>query len=119
MVDIEELRKQHLETQFDQKEFVLSADNLITAARASGETREEFLDPDNENFQATPAFLCSLASGSTLPIDFPSLGGIPMDGGKAVEIKAPVQPDIKRRVEHSNNLGVKNPSQRWKEAASQ
>ena len=94
MVDIEELRKQHLETQFDQKEFVLSADNLITAARASGETREEFLDPDNENFQATPAFLCSLASGSTLPIDFPSLGGIPMDGGKAVEIKAPVQPDI-------------------------
>ena len=92
MVDIEELRKQHLETQFDQKEFVLSADNLIAAARASGETREEFLDPENEEFQATPAFLCSLASGSTLPIDFPSLGGIPMDGGKLSKLRRQFNP---------------------------
>ena len=78
MVDIEELRKQHLETQFDQKEFVLSAENLITAARASGETREEFLDPENENFNNSCIFM-QPCIGSTLPIDFPSVGDIRME----------------------------------------
>ena len=47
---------------------------------------------DHPEFQAPPAFLCSLASGRHLPIDFPSLGGIPMDGGKAVTIHQPVRP---------------------------
>lgn len=91
MVDIEALREQFLDQDFDSKEFVLDAEKIVTVAQASGETRPEFTDPSHPDFQAPPAFLCSLASGRHLPIDFPSLGGIPMDGGKAVTCHAPVR----------------------------
>jgi acyl dehydratase len=93
MVNIDDLKADFLNTEFDRKDFVLSRDKLVTAATSSGETRPEFTDPEHPDFQATPAFLCSLASGRHLPIDFPSLGGVPMDGGKAVECFAPVRPD--------------------------
>ncbi len=90
MVDIEDLKARFLNQDFDAKEFVLDADKIVTVARASGETRPQFTDPEDPDFQAPPAFLCSLASGRHLPIDFPSLGGIPMDGGKAVTCHAKV-----------------------------
>ena len=85
MVNIDDLKADFLNTEFDSRDFVLSRDNLVTAATSSGETRPEFTDPEHPDFQATPAFLCSLGSGRHLPIDFPALGGVPMDGGKAVE----------------------------------
>jgi hypothetical protein len=91
MVDIAALKKQFLNTDFDSKQFVLEAENIVTVATASGETRPEFTDPNHPDFQAPPAMLCSLASGRHLPIDFPSLGGIPMDGGKAVTCHRPVR----------------------------
>ncbi|MDG1124612.1 MAG: MaoC family dehydratase N-terminal domain-containing protein [Pseudomonadales bacterium] len=91
MVDIEELKKQFLNAEFDSKNFVLDAANLLVVAKTSGETRAQFIDAEHADFQATPAFLCSLASGRHLPIDFPALGGIPMDGGKAVECFAPIR----------------------------
>ena len=91
MVDIEELREQFLNKDFDSKEFNLDPDKMVTVAKASGETRAEFTDPSHPDFQALPAYLCSLASGRHLPIDFPRLGGIPMDGGKAVACHAPVR----------------------------
>jgi len=90
MVDIEELKSKFLNEDFDSKEFRLDPARIVTVAKASGETRPEFTDPDHPEFQAPPAYLCSLASGRHLPIDFPSLGGIPMDGGKAVTIHRPV-----------------------------
>ncbi|MEC7561883.1 MAG: MaoC family dehydratase N-terminal domain-containing protein [Pseudomonadota bacterium] len=93
MVNIDDLKADFLNTEFDSRDFVLSRDNLVTAATSSGETRPEFTDPEHPDFQATPAFLCSLGSGRHLPIDFPALGGVPMDGGKAVEYFAPVRPD--------------------------
>jgi hypothetical protein len=64
----------------------------LTVARTCGETLPEFTDPDHPDFQASPAMLASLAASRHLPIDFPSLGGIPMDGGKAVTVLAPVKP---------------------------
>ncbi len=91
MVDIEDLKSKFLNQDFDAKEFVLDAEKIVTVAKASGETRAEFTDPEHPDFHAPPAFLCSLASGRHLPIDFPSLGGIPMDGGKAITIHAPVR----------------------------
>jgi hypothetical protein len=92
VVDIEELKKQFLNAEFDSKNFELDAEKLLVVAQTSGETRAEFTDTTHADFQATPAFLCSLASGRHLPIDFPSLGGIPMDGGKAVECFKPIRP---------------------------
>ena len=90
MVDLNELKKEFLDEEFDSKEFKLDENKVVTAAVASGETRSCYVDVNDPNFQATPAFLCSMASGRHLPIDFPSIGGLPMDGGKAVTCHAPV-----------------------------
>ena len=79
MVDLDELKGRFLNTEFASRDLQLQAEKLVTAAKASGESRDEFIDPSDENFQATPAYLCSISSGQHLPIDFPSLGGIPMD----------------------------------------
>ncbi len=90
MVDIDELKNDFLNSEFDSKEFVLDSEKVVTAAVASGENRTCFTDTKDSEFQAAPAYLCSLASGRHLPIDFPSIGGLPMDGGKAVTCHAPV-----------------------------
>lgn len=92
MLDIDDLKARFLNLEFDRKDFVIDPENALTVARMSGETRPEFTDPTHPDFQATPAIIASLASGRRLPINFPSLGGIPMDGGKAVTCLAPVKP---------------------------
>jgi hypothetical protein len=91
MLDIDELKARFLNLEFDSTDFVIETDNALTVARMSGETRPEFVDPKHADFQATPAILASLASGRRLPISFPELGGIPMDGGKAVTCLKPVR----------------------------
>jgi hypothetical protein len=91
MLDIEALKARFLNLEFDSKDFVIGEANALTVARMSGETRPEFTDPAHPDFQATPAIIASLASGRRLPIDFPALGGIPMDGGKAVTCLEPVR----------------------------
>lgn len=93
MVDIEELKSRFLNLEFDRSNFQICTENALTVARMSGETRPQFTDPAHPDFQATPAMLASLSSGRHLPIDFPNLGGIPMDGGKAVDCLHPVPTD--------------------------
>jgi acyl dehydratase len=90
MVDIEALKAQFLNLEFDRKDFVLDADKLATVARLTGEPLPQFTDPAHPQFQASPAYIATLAAGRHLPVDFPSLGGIPMDGGKAVTSIRPV-----------------------------
>ncbi len=94
MVDIEELKAQFLHRDFDTREFILEPGKMVTVAQACGEQQPEFTQPQHPDFQASPAFICSLASGRHLPIDFPSLGGIPMDGGKAITCHAPVKAGV-------------------------
>jgi len=91
MLDIDDLKARFLNLEFDSKDFVIDRDNALTVARMTGETLPEFIDPGHTDFQATPAIIASLASGRRLPINFPELGGIPMDGGKAVTSLAPVR----------------------------
>jgi acyl dehydratase len=92
--DIEELKAKFLNLEFDRKDFVLDPEKVATVARMSGETLAQFCDPDHPDFQAPPAFIASLASGRHMPIDFPSLGGTGMDGGKAVTCIKPVRPGV-------------------------
>ena len=88
MVDVEELRERFLNLEYDTKAFEFDARD---AADAAGETLPEFIDPTHENFEVSCAFLASFASGRGVTIDFPSLGGISMDGGKAVTSHEPAR----------------------------
>lgn len=95
MIDVNSLKDQFLGAEFDAREFVLDPGKLVAVARAVGETRPAYLDLDHPDFQATPAFIGSLAAARHLPVDFPALGGIPMDGGKAVFCIGPVRPGVR------------------------
>lgn len=95
MTDIDDLRSKFLDLEFDRTGFVINAEQSATVAKTSGETRSEFIDTTDPNFEACAPILASLASGRRLPIDFPKLGGISMDGGKAVACIKPVRPGIK------------------------
>jgi hypothetical protein len=95
MLDVDDLKARFLNLEFDSIDFVIDRDKALTVARMSGETRPEFVDPSHPDFCATPAMIASLASGRRLPINFPELGGIPMDGGKAVTCLKPVRPGAK------------------------
>lgn len=89
--DIDELKAKYLNLEFDRKDFVLDPEKVVTVARMSGESLPQFCDTGHPDFQASPAFIASLSAGRHLPIDFPKLGGIPMDGGKAVTCIRPVR----------------------------
>ena len=91
MVDVEELKVKFLNLEFDTKTFSFDPGAVAEAAALAGEGRAQFTDPTREDFEVLPAFLASFASGRRLPIDFPSLGGISMDGGKAVTSLQPVR----------------------------
>ncbi|MBJ39187.1 MAG: hypothetical protein CMD83_12100 [Gammaproteobacteria bacterium] len=94
MVDIEELKEKYLDLEFDRTGFVVDAEQSAAVAKASGETRPELTDTSNPEFEVCAPILASLASARRLPVDFPALGGISMDGGKAVQLLAPVRPGI-------------------------
>ncbi len=93
-MEIDELKARYLNLEFDRKDFVLDRDRVATVARMSGESLPWFCDPEHPDFQASPAFIASLAAGRHLPIDFPELGGLPMDGGKAVTCIKPVRAGV-------------------------
>jgi hypothetical protein len=92
--DIQDLRERFLDLEFDRTGFVIEAAQTANVAKAYGETRPEFTDVSHADFQVCLPILASLASARQLPIDFPALGGISMDGGKAVHSNAPVRPDV-------------------------
>lgn len=95
IIDIDELKAKFLNLEFDTKEFELDGQKLQAVAQMCGETLPQYCDPEHADFQALPSFIASLAAGRHLPIDFPRLGGIPMDGGKAVTCHAPVRANTK------------------------
>tara|TARA_A100001037_G_scaffold298589_1_gene322591 strand:- start:675 stop:1118 length:444 start_codon:yes stop_codon:yes gene_type:complete len=94
LIDVDELKEKFLNFDFDIKEFNLQAGPAALVAEVSGEIRESFLDINHPDFSIHPAFIGSLSAGRHLPIDFPNLGGIPMDGGKCVTIHQLVRPGV-------------------------
>jgi len=90
MVDVDELKARYLNLEFARSAFVIDAGSSAVLARLSGEVRPEYTDVSHPAFEVFPAYLASMSAGRHLPIDFPSLGGVPVDGGKAVTSIAPV-----------------------------
>ncbi len=89
--DIEELREQFLNRDFDEKTFYIDPDVTREYARLCGETADRYLDPVHPEFQAPPTYVASLSGRRALPPDFPRFG-FGMDAGKGVECFEPIRP---------------------------
>ena len=82
MVDLDELKKDFLNEEFDSKEFQLDADKVVTAALASGETRSCFVDTDDQTFRRHPPSCVAWHLAGTYPSTFQKLAGYPWTAGK-------------------------------------
>ena len=89
--DIEAAREKFLNQDFDEKTFYIDPKITIEYARLCGETASRFLDENDPDFQAPPTYVASLSGRRSLPKDFPRFG-LGMDGGKGVEVLAPIRP---------------------------
>ena len=94
LVSTEELKAQFANVVFDETSITLDPERLLKIAAGIGEQRAEYTDSEHPEFQATHTALGAIVARRMLPVDFPKLGGIPMDGGKSVNIHAPVRPDV-------------------------
>ena len=93
-LDLDALRAQFLNEDFDEQTYQVSARDLADYAIACGELAPRYTDPDHPDFQAPPTFPSSLQPGRRLPDGFPKLPGLGMDAGKAVAPKQPIRPGI-------------------------
>ena len=90
---LDDVKQAWVGKQIDRAEFAVTIDRLLDWAQSCGETDPRFVDPDHPDFQAHPTFTACLTHGPALPKGFPQLGnGRGIDGGKSVEIHAPVRP---------------------------
>ncbi len=93
LLDLDALREQFLNEDFDEKTLTFDAESLAIYARACGELAQQYTDTSHPDFQAPPTFASSLQPNRRLPDGFPKLPGLGMDAGKAVAPKAPIRPD--------------------------
>jgi acyl dehydratase len=98
--DLATVKHQWVGRELDLSTFTMEADRMVAWAEACGETDARFIDPDHPDFQAHPTFTTHCMSRRALPDDFPAIGGDRgVDGGKAVEVHAPIRPgDVLRAV---------------------
>ncbi|MDA1073429.1 MAG: MaoC family dehydratase N-terminal domain-containing protein [Proteobacteria bacterium] len=93
-LDIEAMKSQFLNEVFDVQHFVADAKALADYAAACGETAPQFTDPSHPDFQAPPTFASSFHAGRRMPENFPTLPGLGMDAGKAVQSIKPIRPGV-------------------------
>lgn len=89
-MEIDELKRDWLDQDFDEMEFVAQAEEIVDFATAAGETAPHFVDPSHPDFQAPPTFVTRFHGRRLLPQEFPQLG-LPLDAGKAVIPKLPIR----------------------------
>jgi hypothetical protein len=92
-VEIEELKRKHLNLDFDEREFQVRAEAMVDFATAVGETAPYYTDPSHPEFRAVPTFPARFHGRRMLPEDFPRLG-LPLDAGKAVMPQAAIRPGV-------------------------
>ena len=90
-MEIEQLKRDWINLDFDVREFDVDAESMVAFARAAGETAPRFLDPEDEDFQAPPTYAARFHGRRMLPSDFPDIG-LPLDAGKAVMPHKPLRP---------------------------
>jgi len=92
--DIEALREEFLNKEFDEVTFDIEGTRFAEYAKACGELDPRFIDPSHENFQAPPTFVSTLVGGRMLPGNFPRPKGVGMDAGKSVDWMAPIRAGV-------------------------
>ncbi|HAQ44415.1 MAG: hypothetical protein CL407_02220 [Acidimicrobiaceae bacterium] len=91
--ELSAVREQWVGVEFDWTTFEMSAESMVAWAKACGETDPRFVDPSHSDFQAHPGFTTHCMSGRVFPKEFPQIGGgFGIDGGKRVEVHAPIRP---------------------------
>ena len=93
-LDIDALTKEYVGPIFDETEFVFAAEDLATFARSCGETVPRFIDPADPDFQASPTMPTRLHPPRRFPEGFPTVAGLGMDAGKAIQPLAPIRPGV-------------------------
>ena len=94
LLDLDAIRAEFLNKDFDEQTFTMDAQKLADYAAACGELAPCYTDPAHPDFQAPPTFPTSLSPGRRLPEGFPKLPGLGMDAGKAVAPISPIRPDM-------------------------
>ena len=95
-MEIEELKREWLNRDFDEREFEVKAEEIVDFATASGETTRRFVDPEDPDFQAPPTFTARFHGRRMLPQEFPQIG-LPLDAGKAVMPQRPIRAGARLR----------------------
>lgn len=91
-VDLQAVKADYAGKVFDTSSFEIDAQHLANWAIACGETEPRFVDPDHPDFQAHPGYTSHFSAGRWRPKGFPELSkGRGMDGGKCVEVFAPIR----------------------------
>lgn len=90
-MEIDELKRDWLNLDFDERKFEVKAHEIVDFARAAGETAPRFTDPEDPDFQAPPTFTARFHGRRLLPQEFPEIG-LPLDAGKAVMPQRPLRP---------------------------
>ena len=84
MDDIEAVKAEYLNHQFEEKSFTVEAEKVAEFAKACGETLPKFTDPSDPDFQAPPTYVSCFARGRNLPEGFPMFGGTAFDGSNSI-----------------------------------
>ncbi len=88
--NIDEMKEQYLDHQFDEVEFVVEADDMVGFAEACGETLPHFVDPTAPGFRAVPNYASRYHGRRSLPKGFPVDMMASFDAGKSVEVTGPI-----------------------------
>lgn len=94
-MDIEALREEFLNKNFDEQDFDVDPDDIVNFAVACGEVAPRYTDPSHPDFQAPPTFASSFHAGRRMPEGFPKIPGLGMDGGKAASLIHPIRPGVR------------------------
>ncbi len=94
-IDIEAVRKEWCGRQFDEVELEVKVGPMVEFATACGETESRYLDPNDPDFRAVPSYTARFHGGRAMPDDFPIGQRQGFDGGKCVEVHAPLRPGDK------------------------
>lgn len=84
--DINAMKEQYVDHEFDEVEFVVEADEMVAFAQACGETAPHFVDPDADGFRAVPNYTSRYHGRRALPKGFPVDMRASFDAGKAVDV---------------------------------